>query len=71
MRVVILRGQDADFSAGNDMQDFMKFIQTPLQAKAGDTPPFAVEVRCKIFQAFNCCRSWCGDWDRGNDSAAC
>ena len=42
MRVVILRGQDADFSAGNDMQDFMKFIQTPLQAKAGDTPPFVL-----------------------------
>lgn len=42
VRVVILRGQDADFSAGNDMQDFMKFIQTPLQAKAGDTPPFVL-----------------------------
>ena len=26
VRVVVLRGQDADFSAGNDMQDFMKFI---------------------------------------------
>jgi enoyl-CoA hydratase/carnithine racemase len=42
VRVVILRGQDADFSAGNDMQDFMKFIQSPLQGKAGDTPPFVV-----------------------------
>lgn len=42
VRVVILRGQDADFSAGNDMQDFMKFIQTPLQAKAGDAPPFVL-----------------------------
>ena len=42
VRVVILRGQDADFSAGNDMQDFMKFIQSPLQVKAGDTPPFVL-----------------------------
>ena len=42
VRVVILRGADADFSAGNDMQDFMKFIQTPLQGKAGDTPPFVL-----------------------------
>ncbi|ALH96522.1 enoyl-CoA hydratase-related protein [Acinetobacter equi] len=40
VRVVILRGSDADFSAGNDMQDFMKFIQSPLEGKAGDTPPF-------------------------------
>ncbi|MEW9151222.1 enoyl-CoA hydratase-related protein [Acinetobacter indicus] len=38
----MLRGADADFSAGNDMQDFMKFIQTPLQGKAGDTPPFVL-----------------------------
>ena len=42
VRVVILRGEDADFSAGNDMQDFMKFVQTPLQGKAGDAPPFVV-----------------------------
>ncbi len=42
VRVVVLRGQDADFSAGNDMQDFMKFIQSPLQGKAGDAPPFVV-----------------------------
>lgn len=42
VRVVILRGENADFSAGNDMQDFMKFIQSPLQGKAGDTPPFVV-----------------------------
>ncbi len=42
VRVVILRGADADFSAGNDMQDFMKFVQTPFEGKAGDTPPFIV-----------------------------
>ena len=42
VRVVILRGEDADFSAGNDMQDFMKFIQAPLAGKAGDAPPFVV-----------------------------
>lgn len=42
VRVVILRGEDADFTAGNDMQDFMKFVQTPLDGKAGDTPPFVV-----------------------------
>lgn len=42
VRVVILRGHDADFSAGNDMQDFMKFIQSPLAGKAGDAPPFVV-----------------------------
>lgn len=42
VRVLLLRGADADFSAGNDMQDFMKFIQAPLQGKAGDTPPFVV-----------------------------
>ncbi len=42
VRVVILRGEDADFSAGNDMQDFMTFVQTPFDGKAGDTPPFVV-----------------------------
>lgn len=42
VRVVILRGEDADFTAGNDMQDFMQFIQSPLQGKAGDAPPFVV-----------------------------
>ena len=42
VRVVILRGENADFSAGNDMQDFMKFIQAPLAGKAGDAPPFVV-----------------------------
>ncbi|WP_445115447.1 enoyl-CoA hydratase [Acinetobacter sp. WZC-1] len=42
VRVVILRGADADFTAGNDMQDFMKFIQSPVQGKAGDAPPFVL-----------------------------
>lgn len=42
VRVVILRGVDADFTAGNDMQDFLKFIQSPLQGRAGDAPPFVV-----------------------------
>ncbi|ANF82152.1 enoyl-CoA hydratase [Acinetobacter sp. NCu2D-2] len=42
VRSVILRGESADFSAGNDMQDFMKFIQSPLEGKAGDAPPFVV-----------------------------
>lgn len=40
VRVVILRGADADFSAGNDMKDFMAFIQQPLEGKEGDGPPF-------------------------------
>ncbi len=42
VRVVILRGATADFTAGNDMQDFMKFVQSPLQGKAGDAPPFVL-----------------------------
>lgn len=42
VRVVILRGENADFTAGNDMKDFMQFIQTPLQGQAGDAPPFVV-----------------------------
>jgi len=42
VRVVILRGADADFTAGNDMQDFMKFVQTPVQGKSGDAPPFVL-----------------------------
>lgn len=42
VRVVILRGADLDFTAGNDMQDFMQFIQKPLVGKAGDAPPFVV-----------------------------
>lgn len=42
VRVVILRGVDADFTAGNDMKDFLKFTQTPLTVKAGFTPPFVL-----------------------------
>lgn len=42
VRVVVLRGADADFTAGNDMQDFMHFIQMPLPEKAGDAPPFVL-----------------------------
>lgn len=42
VRVAILRGADADFSAGNDMKDFLTFIQTPLVGKAGDAPPFVL-----------------------------
>jgi len=42
VRVVILRGADADFSAGNDMKDFMAFIQQPLEGNEGDGPPFVL-----------------------------
>lgn len=42
VRVVILRGAEADFSAGNDMKDFMAFIQQPLEGKEGDGPPFVL-----------------------------
>lgn len=40
VRVVILRGADADFSAGNDMQDFMKSAALKGQIRAEDGPPF-------------------------------
>ena len=42
VRVVILRGADNDFSAGNDMKDFMAFISQPLEGKEGDGPPFVL-----------------------------
>lgn len=42
VRTVVLRGLDADFTAGNDMQDFMKFVQSPVEGKAGDAPPFVL-----------------------------
>lgn len=42
VRVVILRGADRDFTAGNDMKDFMGFIQKPYEGKAGDQPPFVL-----------------------------
>lgn len=38
---VILRGVGQDFTAGNDMQDFVKFFNMDLSGqKAGDLPPF-------------------------------
>lgn len=41
VRCVILRGLEQDFTAGNDMQDFLKFFKTDLSTqKAGDLPPF-------------------------------
>src|SRR5690606_7172981 len=40
VRAVVLRGQDADFSAGNDMQDFMKSVAKKGQAPAAEGPPF-------------------------------
>ncbi|MGL5402928.1 MAG: enoyl-CoA hydratase-related protein, partial [Acinetobacter sp.] len=35
VRVVIFRGAEQDFTAGNDMKDFMGFVQKPYEAKAG------------------------------------
>ncbi|QIO05549.1 enoyl-CoA hydratase-related protein [Acinetobacter shaoyimingii] len=40
VRVVILRGEGADFTAGNDMQDFMKSAAMKGQIAAEDGPPF-------------------------------
>ena len=37
---MILRGADADFSAGNDMQDFMKSAALKGQLPAAEGPPF-------------------------------
>ncbi len=42
VRAVILRGLENDFTAGNDMQDFLQSSQKPLAGKAGDAPPFAL-----------------------------
>ncbi|NWK76282.1 enoyl-CoA hydratase/isomerase family protein [Acinetobacter sp. SwsAc6] len=42
VRTVILRGADADFSAGNDMQDFMKSAAMKDQIRAEDGPPFVL-----------------------------
>lgn len=41
VRCVILRGANQDFTAGNDMQDFMAYFKQPVsQGQAGDLPPF-------------------------------
>ncbi|OTG86483.1 enoyl-CoA hydratase [Acinetobacter sp. ANC 4558] len=40
VRVVILRGTDTDFTAGNDMQDFMKYAAQKEQTPATQGPPF-------------------------------
>ncbi len=40
VRCVVLRGADADFSAGNDMQDFMKSAALKGQLPAAEGPPF-------------------------------
>lgn len=42
VRVVILRGEDTDFSAGNDMQDFMKSAAMKDQIRAQEGPPFVL-----------------------------
>ena len=42
VRVVIFRGAEQDFTAGNDMKDFMGFMQKPYEGKAGDQPPFVL-----------------------------
>ena len=42
VRVVILRGAEGDFTAGNDMKDFLTFIQLPRTTPAGDAPPFVL-----------------------------
>lgn len=42
VRVVLLRGAHNDFTAGNDMQDFMQYIQQPPNGYAGDLPPFVL-----------------------------
>lgn len=41
IKAVVLRGAGDDFSAGNDMGDFIKFFEYDLEKiKAGDLPPF-------------------------------
>lgn len=40
VRVLILRGVDQDFSAGNDMQSFFQLPELPQAGQAGSTPPF-------------------------------
>ena len=40
VRVVIFRGAEQDFTAGNDMRAFLESLQQPLEGLAGDQPPF-------------------------------
>lgn len=40
VRVLILRGADQDFSAGNDMKSFFQLPELPQAGQAGSTPPF-------------------------------
>lgn len=40
VRVLILRGVDQDFSAGNDMKSFLNLPKLPEVGQAGSTPPF-------------------------------
>lgn len=42
VRVVLLRGAEQDFTAGNDMKDFLESIQQPLEGLAADQPPFVL-----------------------------
>jgi enoyl-CoA hydratase/carnithine racemase len=55
VRVVILRGVDADFTAGNDMKDFLKSTQTSLTVKPGFTPPFVLlKAAARFSKPFIC-----------------
>ena len=40
VRVVVLRGAGDDFTAGNDMQDFLDSLQNPISTSAAEQPPF-------------------------------
>ena len=51
VRVVILRGLNDDFTAGNDMKDFMQFTQQPLQDKAGNMPLLSCLNQQQNFQS--------------------
>lgn len=42
VRVIVLRGAEHDFTAGNDMKDFMGFVQNPNAGPAGQVPPFVL-----------------------------
>lgn len=52
VRVVILRGANQDFTAGNDMQDFLKSLQQQ-RTPAGDNPPFLLlKAAAKLSKPF-------------------